>query len=101
MKQLINESEAVGKTVESVETYTNHLVITFTDKTGLVGRCDPDWDMDLVGRDDLNEYDSLQLGLITKEEYRANQEAREHRRQEAVEARERKQYESLKKKYGE
>ena len=100
MKQLINESEAVGKVVEGVETSNRYLAVLFADNTALVLYYNTGYEeMEAQESDDLDAYDKGELGLITEDEYNAILKAQKLRRQEAVEQRERMQYEALKKKF--
>ena len=101
MKQLITESEAVGKVVESVEIYDEFLTIVFTDDTVLLGRASDLWGMpELNVITELTDpYDQLTAGIITQEEYdKALAKARRKEKKAAV-ARERAHYERLRAKF--
>ena len=103
MKQLITESDAVGKIVESIEECGyNYLVITFTDDTMLVAqaRCGGDGDAMVEVADEVScEYEQLQLGIITQKEYDEYLEKEKQREQDRKNVRERTEYERLKKKF--
>ena len=105
MKQLITESEAVGKTVELMTFDGSYIAVLFDDGTAMVnefeGSPDGGYYCSVYRTDAIGLYNQHMLGLLTGSEYAEALDARNQKNKEATEALERRQYESLKKKYGE
>jgi len=103
MKQLITEDEAVGKTVELMTFDGPYIAVLFDDGTAMVNEYDRDggYYCSVYRTDAIGLYNQHMLGLLTGSEYAEALDARNQKNKEATEALERRQYESLKKKYGE
>ena len=105
MKQLITEDEAVGKTVELMTFEGSYIAVLFDDGTAMVNEYEYDHDggyyCSVYRTDAIGLYNQHMLGLLTGSEYAEALDARNQKNKEATEALERRQYESLKKKYGE
>jgi hypothetical protein len=110
MKQLINESQAVGKVVEKIVMNGGCMSIIFTDNTALLAHAGRDYrgraDLDVVTEELEYIYEMLVSEIITQtesdemEKERVRQrEVKRQQRAERNAAAEREQYERLKAKF--